>query len=340
MPPAGGDNSAICVVNAGGWGTALAVLLARSGRSVVLWARREAAAAELAQTRENRAYLPGVTLPLSLDVTADLAAALRGRRIVIVATVSGHLRETARLLAPLLDPGAIVVHGTKGFEVQTLLRCSAVLEQELGSRFHNRVAVLSGPTHAEEVARGVPSAAVLACPTLEVAMELQQVLGGPTFRLYVNQDRTGVEVCGSLKNVIALAAGVGDGLGFGDNTRAALITRSLAEMRRLTAALGGDPATVSGLAGLGDVVATCTSHHSRNRWAGEQIGRGRQLDEILASTAKVVEGVPATRSAVALAVLHGVDLPICEQVAAVLFRGRRPLEALEALMRREPTYEI
>ena len=294
MPLAGSDNSAICVVNAGGWGTALAVLLARSGRSVVLWARREAAAAELGQTRENRAYLPGVNLPMSLDVTSDLAAALRGRQIVIVATVSGHLRETARLLAPLVDPGAIVVHGTKGFEVETLLRCSTVLEQELGSRFHNRVAVLSGPTHAEEVARGVPSAAVLACPTLEVAMELQQVLGGPTFRLYVNQDRTGVEVCGSLKNVIALAAGVGDGLGFGDNTRAALITRSLAEMRRLTAALGGDPATVSGLAGLGDVVATCTSQHSRNRWAGEQIGRGRQLDEILASTAKVVEGVPAT----------------------------------------------
>jgi glycerol-3-phosphate dehydrogenase (NAD(P)+) len=339
MPPAVGNNSAICVVNAGGWGTALAVLLARSGKPVVLWARREAAATELSQTRENRAYLPGVTLPLSLDVTSDLAVALRGRRIVIVATVSSHLREIARLLAPFLDAEAIVVHGTKGFEAETLLRCSVVLEQELGPRFDNRVAVLSGPTHAEEVARGVPSAAVLACPMLEVAIELQQALGGPTFRLYVNQDRTGVEVCGSLKNVIGLAAGVGDGLGFGDNTRAALITRSLAEMRRLTAALGGEPATVSGLAGLGDVVATCTSQHSRNRWAGEQIGRGRQLDEILASTAKVVEGVPATRSAVALAERHGVDLPICEQVEAVLFRGRQPLQALEALMTREPTHE-
>jgi glycerol-3-phosphate dehydrogenase (NAD(P)+) len=278
-------------------------------------------------------------LPPQLEITSDLAAALRGRTVVLVAPVSRYIRETARLMAPLVNPEALVVHGSKGFELETLLRCSEVLEEELGPRFKERVAVLSGPTHAEEVARGVPTAAVLACPAQEVSLELQRVLGGSTLRLYVNPDRTGVEVCGSLKNVIALAAGIGDGLGFGDNTRAALITRSLAEIGRLVLALGGAAGTASGLAGLGDVIATCTSQHSRNRWAGEQIGRGRQLDEILGSTPKVVEGVPATRVAAALRARTGVELPICAEVEAVLFQGKRPLEALEALMSREPRRE-
>jgi glycerol-3-phosphate dehydrogenase (NAD(P)+) len=333
------DAPAICVLNAGGWGTALAAMLAREGRSVTLWARREAAAAELREARENRTYLPGVAIPPRLEITSDLAAALRGRRVVLVASVSRYLRELARAMAPLVEPEALVLHGTKGFELETLRRCSEVLEEELGAGFRGRVAVLSGPTHAEEVARAVPSAAVLACPAEEIALELQRVLGGSTLRLYVNSDRTGVEVCGSLKNVIALAAGIGDGLGFGDNTRAALITRSLAEMGRLVVALGGQAGTVSGLAGLGDVVATCTSRHSRNRWAGEQLGRGRQLDEILGSTPKVIEGVPAVRAAAALRARTGVELPICAEVEAVLFQGKRPLEALEALMTREPTRE-
>jgi glycerol-3-phosphate dehydrogenase (NAD(P)+) len=278
-------------------------------------------------------------LPDRVEVTADLEQAVRGRRVIVLTPISRFLRELARRMAPLVEPGALVLHGTKGFEANTLLRCSEVIEQELGEAFRGRVAALSGPTHAEEVARGVPTAAVLACPDLEVASALQRLLASPRFRLYSNPDRLGVEICGSLKNVIALAAGAGDGLGYGDNTKAALITRGLAEMSRLVSAFGGRSTTVSGLAGLGDVIATCTSRHSRNRWAGEQLGRGQSLDRILASTHKVVEGIPATRSAVQLATRSGVELPIAEQVHAVLFESRHPTEALTALMTREPTNE-
>ena len=333
------EDGPIAVVNAGGWGTALAVLLSRGGRRVRLWARRKEAADRLRAARENRAYLPGVPLPPELEIHTDLAAAVHGCPVVIVAVISSYIRDIARDLARALEPGAVVVHGTKGFEAGTLLRCSEVIAAELGPGWHDRVAVLSGPTHAVEVAQGVPTAAVLACRSADVATGLQRLIGGPSFRLYTNPDVIGVEVCGSLKNVIALAAGASDGLGYGDNTKAALITRSLAEIGRLVAALGGEASTASGLAGLGDVVATCTSRHSRNRWAGEQLGQGRGLDEILASTPMVVEGVPATGSAVALAARHGVELPIAEQVQAVLFGGRQPREALAALMGREPRQE-
>lgn len=329
----------IAVLNAGGWGTALAVHLARQGHAVTLWARRPDAAERLRRERTNTAYLPGVAIPETVEITADLPSALEGRAVVVVAAISRAMRELARRLAGSVRSSTLVVHGAKGFEPETLLRCSEVLEQELGSAFRGRVAVLSGPTHAEEVARGLPAAAVLACPATDVARELQRLLSGPTFRLYTNPDRIGVEVCAALKNVVALAAGVSDGLGYGDNAKASLITRSLAELGRLVAALGGTPATVTGLAGLGDIVATCTSRHSRNRWAGEQLGRGRSLEAILASTPMVIEGVPATRAALALGARAGVELPITEQVGAVLFEGRRPEEALAALMAREPRNE-
>jgi glycerol-3-phosphate dehydrogenase (NAD(P)+) len=333
------EHSGIAVLNAGGWGTALAVLLARSGHSVTLWARRPEAAARLRAERENRAYLPGIQIPPEVEVTPELEVALRGRGVVVVAVISRFMRSIAREIAPLIEPTALVVHGTKGFEPNTLRRCSDLLESELGPSFDGRVAVLSGPTHAEEVGRGVPTAAVLACPEDSTAAALQRLLGGPSFRLYTNRDRTGVEVCGSLKNVIALAAGVGDGLGYGDNAKAALITRGLTEMGRLVVALGGHSSTVVGLAGLGDVVATCTSRHSRNRWAGEQLGLGRSLEDIMASTQMVIEGVPATRAATALAARVGAELPIAEQVHAVLFGARRPVDALAALMAREPRVE-
>lgn len=333
------DDSPIAVINAGGWGTALSVLLSRAGRSVTLWARRPEAAKELRAERENCAYLPSIKIPPAVEITDNLEAALRGRRIVVVVVISAFMREIARRIAPFLEPETLVVHGTKGFEPDTLLRCSEVLESELGPAFRGHVAVLSGPTHAEEVGRGAPTAAVLACPDAEHANALQRLLGCTSLRLYTNPDRIGVETCGSLKNVIALAAGASDGLGYGDNAKAALITRGLAEMGRLVTALGGERATASGLAGLGDVVATCTSQHSRNRWAGEQLGLGRSLDDILASTRMVVEGIPATRAATALAAKVGIELPIAAQVQAVLFAGRSPLEALAALMGREQTRE-
>jgi glycerol-3-phosphate dehydrogenase (NAD(P)+) len=203
-----------------------------------------------------------------------------------------------------------------------------------------RVAALSGPTHAEEVGRGMPSAAVVACADSGVAAFFQDVLHGPTFRAYTSSDVVGVELCGALKNVVALATGASDGLGYGDNTRAALITRSLVEIGRLVQAAGGDPRTVTGLAGLGDVVATCTSRHSRNRWAGEQIGRGRLLEEIVASTPQVIEGIPATRAAVDLGARYGVDLPVCMQVDQVLNHGVQVREIMSRLMGREATGEL
>jgi glycerol-3-phosphate dehydrogenase (NAD(P)+) len=327
------------MLNAGGWGTALAVMLARQGHDVTLWARRPEAAACMRESRRNATYLPGVEIPPQVAISSDLSEVLAERSIVGVAAISAGLRPLARDIAHLVDPDARVFHGTKGFELDTLATGSQVLEEELGARFHGRIAALSGPTHAEEVGKGMPTAAVLACPSGSVAAALQAELNSAAFRVYTNPDVIGVEVCASLKNVIALAAGVGDGLGFGDNAKAALITRGLAEMGRLAAALGGRRETASGLAGLGDVVATCTSRHSRNRRAGEALGQGRSLASILAETRMVIEGIPATRAAVRLAERTGVELPISHQVYAVLFEGRSPLSAIAALMGREATAE-
>jgi len=329
----------VTVLNAGGWGTALAVVLARAGHAVRLWARRREQADALAAGRVNEAYLPGVTLPDAVRPTSDLAAAVDGCAAVVMVPISAAVQDLARRLGPLLPDDALVVHGTKGLERASLLRLSQVIERELRLTHHGRVAVLSGPTHAEEVGRAIPAAAVVASPDGESASALQAILNGPTFRVYTNTDVVGVELCGALKNVVALATGVGDGLGGGDNARAALITRSLAEIGRLVVAAGGRAETVAGLAGVGDLVATCTSRHSRNRRAGEQIGRGVPLDRVLADSPQVVEGVPATRAALALARRYAVSMPIVEQAHAVLFEGRDPRDAMSELMARDPTAE-
>jgi glycerol-3-phosphate dehydrogenase (NAD(P)+) len=329
----------VAVLNAGGWGTALAIVLARGGHTVRLWARRSEQAEALVRTRTNGAYLPGVTLDAAITPTADLAAAVDGCAAVVVVPISAALRELAQRLGPLLADDVLVVHGTKGLERDALLRLSQVIESELRPTHHGRVAALSGPTHAEEVGRGIPAAAVVASADPETAAGLQAILNGPTFRVYTNPDVIGVELCGALKNVVALATGIGDGLGGGDNGRAALMTRSLAEISRLVVAAGGKAETVAGLAGIGDLIATCTSQHSRNRRAGEQIGRGVPLDAVLSGSRQVVEGVPATRAALALARSYGVRMPIAEQAHAILFEGRDPLAALAELMARDPTAE-
>jgi glycerol-3-phosphate dehydrogenase (NAD(P)+) len=329
----------VAVLNAGGWGTALACVLAGRGHQVALWARRPALAAELARERTNTAYLPGVVLPAAVVPTADLAAAVAACPVVLVAAPTRGLRELGRSLAPLLRPGALVLVGTKGLEPETWLRPTQVLAAELGAGTAPRLAALSGPNHAEEVARGLPTAAVVACADAAAARVLQQAVSTPAFRLYTTEDVVGVELCAAAKNVIALAAGVADGLGCGDNGKAALITRSLAELGRFVAAYGGQPDTVAGLAGVGDLIATCTSQHSRNRWAGEQLGRGRALAEILASTPMVVEGVPATRGVVALARAAGAELPICEAVHRVLYEGQAPRAAIADLLTRALTSE-
>jgi glycerol-3-phosphate dehydrogenase (NAD(P)+) len=320
----------LAVVNAGGWGTALAVLLGKTGHPVRLWCRRAALAAEIEAERENRTYLPGVHVPSSVRPTAAIDEAVEGADAVILASISRAARDTARLVEPFLTSGVPVLHASKGLEFPSLKRISEVISEELSTP----VAALSGPTHAEEVGLGQPTAAVVACDDPAVAATFQDLLHGPTFRVYTSNDVLGVELCGALKNVIALATGASDGLGYGDNARAALITRSLVEIGRLVQAAGGDPRSVGGLAGLGDVVATCTSRHSRNRWAGEQIGRGRAPAEVVASTPKVIEGIPATQAAVELGIRHGVDLPVCCQVDQVLNHGAPVDAAMSRLMGR------
>jgi glycerol-3-phosphate dehydrogenase (NAD(P)+) len=329
----------LAVVNAGGWGTALSVLLGNAGHQVRLWCRRAELADEIGQSRENRVYLPGVSVPASVSVTSSLQDALDGARAVFLVPISRATRETARLVAQYVAPGTPVLHASKGLEFPSLSRLSEVVAAELGVDAR-RVAALSGPTHAEEVGRGMPSAAVVACADDAVAAVFQELLHGPTLRIYTSSDVIGVELCAALKNVIALATGAADGLGYGDNTRAALITRSLVELSRLVQGAGGDPRTVAGLAGLGDVVATCTSRHSRNRWAGEQLGRGRTPGDIVGSTPKVIEGIPATRAAVELGVRYGVDLPVCSQVDQVLNHGVAAREIVARLMGREATVEL
>jgi glycerol-3-phosphate dehydrogenase (NAD(P)+) len=327
----------LAVINAGGWGTALAVVLGNAGHPVRLWCRRAELAAEIERTSENRAYLPGVSVPPPVWATDSLADVVTDADAVLLVSISRAVRETARAVAPYLRKGMPVAHASKGLEASSLLRLSEVVAQELGV---SNVAVLSGPTHAEEVGRGMPSAAVVACADASVAATFQGLLHGSTFRVYTSSDVVGVELCAALKNVVALATGAADGLGYGDNARAALITRSLVEIGRLVEAAGGDARSVAGLAGLGDVVATCTSRHSRNRWAGEQIGRGRTVADIVGSTPKVIEGIPAAQAAVALGARYGVDLPVCEQVDAVLNHGVGVQEALARLMGREATTEL
>lgn len=327
----------IAVINAGGWGTALAVLLAKSDWPVRLWCRRAEQAASIAEARENTTYLPGVRVPEAVLPSDSLDDVVHGAEAVILAPISRAVRETARQVAPRLRPGTPVLHGSKGLEVASLQRLSEVIGEELAS---SPVAVLSGPTHAEEVGRGLPTAAVVACVDAGVASQFQELLHGRTFRVYTSGDVVGVELCAALKNVVALATGASDGLGYGDNARAALITRSLVELGRLVQAAGGDARSVAGLAGLGDVVVTCTSRLSRNRWAGEQIGHGRSVAEVLASTPQVVEGVPATQAAIALAERYGVDMPVCRTVDQVLNHDFPVQAALAELMGREATVEL
>jgi len=326
----------VAIVNAGGSGTALPVLLGSAGHELRLWWRRAALAEEVEVLRENRAYLPGVSVPRTVRPTSSIEEVIEGAGAVILVPISRAARDTARLVAPHLGLATPVVHAAKGLELASLKRLSEAIGEEL----QRPVAALSGPTHAEEVGRGLPTAAVVACTDADVASAFQDLLHGPSFRVYTSGDVVGVELCGALKNVIALATGASDGLGFGDNTRAALITRSLVEIGRLVQAAGGDARSVGGLAGLGDVIATCTSRHSRNRWAGEQIGRGRAIDEIVGSTPKVIEGIPAARAAVELAARYGVDLPVCSQVDRVLNQGAPVHEVMSRLMGRDATVEL
>lgn len=319
----------------------LACLLERQGCRVTLWTRSPEHAQVLEMTRLDPHRLPGITLPEAIAITSDPALALSGAEAVILAPASHGMREACRLLAPHLGrchPGVRLLSGSKGLEVDTGLRMTQVIGEELASGLP--VAALSGPNFTIEVARGLPTTTVVACPSREVAEAWQSLLTGKAFRVYVSPDVVGVELGGALKNIIAIAVGMAEGLGLGLNAQAALITRGLAEIARLGVTLGANPLTFAGLSGVGDLVLTCTGRYSRNRQAGIELGRGLPLEEVLASLRMVVEGVTTTRAACRMAAQQGVAMPIAEELHAVFFAGKAPAEVARALMSREPTREL
>jgi glycerol-3-phosphate dehydrogenase (NAD(P)+) len=333
------EDLTIAVVGAGSWGTALAAVAADKGLDTILWARREELAQAIASRHENPDYLAGVELPPSLHATHDLEKAISSASIVVMGVPSHAFRDIFREVAPLLSPGVPIVSLTKGIEQDSLKRMSEVMMEE-GDLDPGRVATLSGPNLAREVAGRQPSATVVACSDQELGQRLQAALMAPYFRVYTNPDVVGVELGGSMKNVIAIAAGIAVGMGFGDNAKASLITRGLAEIARLGAAMGGNPLTFAGLAGMGDLVATCYSPLSRNRTVGEQLGKGRKLDEIIGEMKMVAEGVKSSKPLCALAERHGVDVPIAQHVVQVLYEGIPPEDMVLSLMLREAKPEL
>jgi glycerol-3-phosphate dehydrogenase (NAD(P)+) len=324
--------SRITILGAGAWGTALAISLARrGGHEVTLWAHSPSLALQLAESGENLPYLPGFTIPFDVKVTSDLPASIFEADILLCVTPSQHLREIVSHIAPLLTKNQIVISASKGLEEGSFLR----MTQVIASVTNNPVGVLSGPTFAQEVAGGSPSAIVAASTSSKVAQAIQKEFSSPSLRVYTNDDVTGVELGGVLKNVIALASGVVAGLNLGHNSSAALLTRGIAEITRLSMACGGRRQTLAGLAGLGDLVLTATGPLSRNRTVGVELGRGRKLDEILSGMGgKVAEGVRSTASALALAGRYGVEMPITEQVNAILHQDKKPADAIRDLMSR------
>ncbi len=331
----------LAIIGGGSWGTALAITLAPrfpgtafGTAPVRLWVYESDLAARIQEIRENDVFLPGFRLPEGVQVTCDLAEAVNGADIVLSVMPSRHLRRLYTEMLPDLDPNAILVSATKGLEHNTLLRMSQVIAELVSAKLAAPVAVLSGPTFAREIARGEPAAVVVSSTDLAVARRVQAAFSGPAFRLYTNPDPVGVELGAALKNVIAIGAGVCQGLGLGNNTLAALITRGLAEITRLAVAAGGQQATLSGLAGLGDLVLTCTGDLSRNRKVGMELAHGKPLAEITGSMRMIAEGVETCQAAVALGQRLQVDLPITQQMHAVLYEGKSPREALRDLMER------
>ena len=324
------------ILGTGGWGTALAILWASGGNEITLWGHTPERVETISRTRQNPEYLPGTELPPNVCLTSQLADCTTADLIVFV-TPSVALREVASLLLEKMNnPSAILMSCTKGIEHGTGMRMSEILAEKFPS---NPVAVLSGPNLAVEVARGLPSATVLGCRDEGIAEALQTTLGSSRFRVYTSHEVTGIELGGALKNIFAIPAGVSDGFGFGDNSKAALVTRSLAELLRLGVAMGGDPRTFQGLSGAGDLIATCFSRHSRNRQLGEQLGKGKALEEITRGMKTVAEGIPTSRGAFEWARKLGLETPIIDQVYAVLHEGKAPAKAMQELLGRDQKSE-
>jgi len=334
----------VAVLGSGSWGTTLALLCARKALNTSLWVRSLEEASELSSGKENHRFLPGHSFPPNLKVTADLEEALDSCALVIFAAPSGELRHNAQIARPYLAKRAeppIILSAAKGLEMETLLRMSEVLEQELPEAKRSQtICVLSGPNLAKEVAANKPGATVIAGKSEATCEKAQNLIMTPTFRVYTNRDIIGVELGGALKNIIALGAGLADGLNAGDNAKGAFMTRGMAEIGRLGVAAGADPLTFLGLAGLGDMVATCASPFSRNRYVGQELAKGRNLNQIRAEMHQVAEGVSTTAAARRMAQKYGVEMPITEQLYLLLFENKNPLAAITDLMMREPTREM
>ncbi|MGN0276996.1 MAG: NAD(P)H-dependent glycerol-3-phosphate dehydrogenase [Hominisplanchenecus sp.] len=326
----------ISIIGAGSWGTALAVLLHNNGNEVTIWSVIPEEVTMLREKRQHETKLPGVVLAPEIDVTGDLKEAMAGRDVLVLAVPSPFTRSTAHSMSEFCTEGQIIVDVAKGIEDNTLMTLSQIIEQEIPQA---NVAVLSGPSHAEEVGRCIPTTCVVGAHTKETAEYLQEIFMSPVFRVYTSPDMLGMELGAALKNVIALAAGIADGLGYGDNTKAALITRGIAEIARLGIKMGGKLETFSGLTGIGDLIVTCASVHSRNRKAGYLMGKGYTMKEAMDEVKMVVEGVYSAKAAIKLADQYHVELPIIEQVNKVLFEDKKPADAMNDLMLRDPKVE-
>jgi glycerol-3-phosphate dehydrogenase (NAD(P)+) len=330
----------IAVLGAGSWGTAIAALLAKKDFEVILWARNPDLVAEIKKSHHNPRYITDVKLPESICATEDLSYLTEEVEAVVFAVPSHAMRLMVRKAKPYLETNVLFLSVTKGIEIDSLKRMSEIITDELGPDFHQNIAVLSGPNHAEEVSKEIPSATVVAAFNEQVAVRFQGIFMTSYFRVYTNEDIIGVELGGATKNVIAIAAGISDGLGYGDNTKASLMTRGLAEMTRLGVVLGAKPITFSGLAGIGDLIATCTSRHSRNRAVGEKLGKGKKLEEILKESTMVAEGIRTSKAILSLAERHGTEVPITKNVVEVIYENKNPKDCVRELMMRGPTDEV
>lgn len=329
----------ISVIGSGGWGIALTILLHKNGHDLTIWSFDKKEAEELKKIRQNKTKLPNILLPEDVKVTDDLKEAVDDKDILILAVPSKAIRSVSKSLKNIIKDNQIIVNVAKGLEEDTLETMTDIIEEELKDK-NPKVAVLSGPSHAEEVGRGIPTTCVVSAHNKELTLYLQNVFMNPSFRVYTSPDMLGVEIGGALKNVIALAAGIADGLNYGDNTKAALITRGIKEISSLGVAMGGEQSTFYGLTGLGDLIVTCASMHSRNRRAGILLGQGKTLDEAIKEVNMVVEGVYSAKSALMAAKKYNVEIPIIEQVNAVLFQNKNAAEAVNELMIRDKKLEI
>ncbi|RPF55759.1 NAD(P)H-dependent glycerol-3-phosphate dehydrogenase [Aquisalibacillus elongatus] len=330
----------VAVIGAGSWGTALAMVLADNQHEVRLWSHRQDQVDEINQERMNKKYLPEINLPNQLTAYADLQSAVQNAEAILLVVPTKAIREVCRQIRPFLNSNQIIIHASKGIEPETHKRISEMIIDEVGHQAQNQVVVLSGPSHAEEVALRQPTTVTVSAHHMSSAEFTQDLFMNENFRVYTNNDVVGVEIGGALKNIIALGAGISDGLGYGDNAKAALITRGLAEIARLGTSLNANPLTFAGLTGVGDLIVTCTSQHSRNYRAGHMLGKGYVLDDVLDQMGMVVEGVRTTKAAYQLSQKMDIAMPITEGLYELLFHEKEPKKVVDELMRRGKTQEL